>query len=144
MANSVERALEFSGFSEGPYFVRDFGTADVIMAPYLERILASLFYYKGYDLRREHPKIGNWFDAMETRECYRGTMSDFNTHAKNLPRLMGGCFFKFGKYLESSRLVDQGPFTQITSEVNSASYPEPRLSREAAAFEVIMDHEKLG
>ena len=54
MANSVERAL---GFSEGPYFLRDFGTADVIMAPYLERILASLFYYKGYDLRREHPKI---------------------------------------------------------------------------------------
>ena len=108
MANSVERAL---GFSEGPYFVRDFGTADVIMAPYLERILASLFYYKGYDLRREHPKIGAWFDAMETRDCYRGTMSDFNTHAKNLPRLMGGCFFKFGKYLESSRLVDQGPFT---------------------------------
>ena len=28
--------------------------------------------------------------------------------------------------------------------MNSSSYPEPPLSREAAAFEVIMDHEKLG
>ena len=98
--------------------MRDFGTADVIMAPYLERMNASLFYYKGYDLRKEHPRIGEWFDAMETRESYRGTMSDFNTHANALPRILGGCFFKYGKYLESSRLVDQGPYFEIHSEVN--------------------------
>ena len=103
----MEEALEFNN---GPYFLREFGTADVIIAPYLERINASLFYYKGYDLRREHPKIGEWFDAMELRESYQATMSDFNTHANALPRLMGGCFFKFVEYLESSKLVDQGPF----------------------------------
>ena len=63
----MEQALRFT---EGPYFLREFGTADVIIMPYLERINASLFYYKGYDLRREHPKIGEWFDAIETRESY--------------------------------------------------------------------------
>ena len=60
----VEQALHFE---DGPYFHRDFGLADVIFAPILERMNASLFYYKGYDMKRKHPKIGEWFDAMETR-----------------------------------------------------------------------------
>lgn len=80
---------------------------------------------------------------METRECYRGTQSDLNTHAKALPRLLGGCYFKEGKYLETSKLVDQGPFVQVKSEVNPKSYPEPVLSREEAAYEVIKYHEIL-
>lgn len=105
---------------------------------------ASLFYYKGYDLRREHPKIGEWFDAMERRDSYRGTMSDHNTHATTLPDLIGGCYFRFGNYLETSKLVDTGPYMQISSEVNPQSFPEPNLSREEAAYEVIANHEKLG
>lgn len=91
MAACVEEAL---GFFPGPYFLDDFGTADVIFAPYMERINASLFYFKGYDFRGHFDKIGKWFDAMETRKCYRGTMGDFNTHALVLPRLMGGIYFK--------------------------------------------------
>jgi glutathione S-transferase len=71
--------------------LREFGPADVIFAPYLERMNASLFYYKGYDLRKEHPTIGKWFDAMETRSCYRGTQSDFMTHAYALPLFLGEC-----------------------------------------------------
>jgi len=107
VAEKIEEALEFY---EGPYFLREFGTADVIIAPYLQRMNASLFYYKGYELRREYPMIAKWFDAMETRESYRGTMSDHNTHATTLPDVLGGCYFKFGTYLESSKLVDQGPY----------------------------------
>lgn len=78
------------------------------MAPLLERVNASLYYYKGYDLRRKHPKIDNWFKAMETRESWRGMMSDFNTLAKAMPNLLGGCYFEYGEYLESSRRVDEG------------------------------------
>ena len=33
-----------------------------------------------------------WFDAMETRETYRGTQSDYHTHAHDLPPQMGGCY----------------------------------------------------
>ena len=29
---------------------------------------------------------------METREAYRGTQSDFHTHAHDLPPQMGGCY----------------------------------------------------
>ena len=53
---------------------------DIIFAPFLERMMASLFYYKGFDMKNEHSAIASWFAAMEARETYHGTMSDFNTH----------------------------------------------------------------
>ena len=68
------------------------GSADVIFIPYLERMNASLAYYKGFNLRKEHPAINNWFKALETFEVYRGTQGDFHTHAHDLPPQMGGCW----------------------------------------------------
>jgi glutathione S-transferase len=108
----VEKSLSKTS---GPYFLEEFGTSDVIYTPYVERMSASLFYYKGYDLRKEHPKLGEWFDAMETRECYRGTMSDFSTHAHDLPPQMGSCYFRYGKNsIDQSKAVDCGPFMDVT------------------------------
>ena len=69
------------------------GSSDIIFIPYLERMNASLAYYKGFNLRKEHPAINNWFKALETFEVYRGTQGDFHTHAHDLPPQMGGCFF---------------------------------------------------
>ena len=80
---------------------------------------------------------------METRECYRGTQGDFNTHAHSLPPLLSGCYFKDGTYLGASKLVDAGPFMDIRHELNPRSYPEPKLSREEAAYRVIQHHEKM-
>ena len=61
--------------SIGPYFFEEFSTADVVFVPYVERMNASLFYYKGFLLRdpQKFPNISKWFDALETRETYRGT-----------------------------------------------------------------------
>lgn len=70
IGRQVEKSIEKT---KGPYFLEEFGICDVVFAAYIERMNASLYYYKGYDLRKEHPKIGEWFDAMETRQCYRGT-----------------------------------------------------------------------
>jgi glutathione S-transferase len=83
----VESALSQTA---GGYFLDEFGTADVIFTPYVERMNASLYYYKGYSLREENPRLGAWFNAMETRSTYRGTQSDFHTHAHDLPPQMGG------------------------------------------------------
>lgn len=66
-------------------------TADLVFVPYLERMGASLAYYKGFLLRQEHPGIHAWFAALEMRSTYRGTQSDFHTHAHDLPPQMGGC-----------------------------------------------------
>ena len=69
------------------------GSSDVIFIPYLERMNASLAYYKGFNLRKEHPAINKWFTALESLEVYRGTQGDFHTHAHDLPPQMGGCWF---------------------------------------------------
>ncbi len=66
--------------------------ADVIFIPYLERMNASLAYYKGIFIRQEHPAINKWFQALEQLQVYRGTQSDFHTHAHDLPPQMGGCW----------------------------------------------------
>jgi len=90
-AQVVDKAL---GSTPGPYFLSQFSTADVVFVPYLERMNASLFYYKGFYLRNSNtfPCLSRWFDAMEARETYTGTQSDFHTHCHDLPPQMGGCY----------------------------------------------------
>jgi len=68
------------------------GSADVVFIPYVERMNASLAYYKGYSLREEHPHINLWLKQLEQLQEYRGTQGDFHTHAHDLPPQMGGCF----------------------------------------------------
>ena len=115
----VEDAL---GSTPGPYFLDEFGTADVIFTPYVERMNASLYYYKGYSLREENPRLAAWFDAMETRPTYRGTQSDFHTHAHDLPPQMGGCWENGEpQMLLNKKRVDNGPW----AELPDVTYPEP-------------------
>ena len=73
----VERAL---GQTPGPFFLDTFSAADIIFVPYVERMHASLYYYKGYSLREVNPRLSDWFDGLESRATYRGTQSDFQTH----------------------------------------------------------------
>ncbi len=68
------------------------GSGDLIFIPYIERMNASLAYYKGLSLRKEFPLIDRWFQALEGFEEYRGTQGDFHTHAHDLPPQMGGCW----------------------------------------------------
>ena len=91
VASIVDQAL---ASTSGPFFLEDFSTADVVFVPYVERMNASLFYYKGFLLRDPtvFPNISGWFDALESRQTYLGTQSDFHTHCHDLPPQMGGCF----------------------------------------------------
>ena len=68
------------------------GAADIIFIPYVERMNASLAYYKGFSLREEHPFIDRWLTNLEQLDEYKGTQGDFHTHAHDLPPQMGGCF----------------------------------------------------
>jgi glutathione S-transferase len=79
--------------TEGPYFLSNFSLIDIIFAPFLERIVASIPYYKGVVVRGQgrYPNIDRWFEAMETREPYLAFRSDFYTHCHDLPPQLGGC-----------------------------------------------------
>ena len=127
----VENAL---GVSPSPYFLSEFGTVDVIFTPYLERMNASLYYYKGYSLRRENPRLSDWFAAMESRPTYRGTQSDFHTHVHDLPPQMGGCWSNGEPQMQINQAkVDYGPWDGLPD----ATYSEPETSRTEALYRVI-------
>lgn len=96
----------------GPFLLGDDPvTADLVFVPYLERMSASLAYYKGFVLRREHPGIHAWFAALEQRPTYRGTQSDFHTHAHDLPPQMGGCHANgMPQQRQLAAAIDAGPW----------------------------------
>jgi len=131
VVDQVELAL---ASTPSPYFLEEFGTADVIFTPYVERMNASLYYYKGYSLREENSYLAAWFDGMESRPTYRGTQSDFHTHAHDLPPQMGGCWEngETQMLLNKSR-VDNGPWIGLPD----VAYPEPESSRAEALSRVI-------
>jgi glutathione S-transferase len=127
----VEEAL---GRTPGPYFLEEFGTADAIFTPYVERMNASLYYYKGYSLREDNPRFAAWFDGMESRPTYRGTQSDFHTHAHDLPPQMGGCWENGEPQMQINKArVDNGPWFGLPD----VTYPEPETSRAEALQRVI-------
>ncbi len=122
--------------TDSPYFLDEFSTVDTIFTPYVERMNASLYYYKGYSLREENPRFSAWFDAMETRPTYRGTQSDFHTHAHDLPPQMGGCWSNKTKEAKTNQtLVDQGDWFQLPD----VKYTEPETSK-AEALQRVLKH----
>ena len=127
----VEVAL---GSTLSPYFLNEFGTVDVIFTPYLERMNASLYYYKGYSMCEDNPRLSDWFAAMESRPAYRGTQSDFHTHVHDLPPQMGGCWENSELQTQINKArVDHGPWDGLPD----VAYPEPETSRAEALYRVI-------
>ena len=133
----VEEAL---ASTPGPYFLDEFGIVDAIFTPYVERMNASLYYYKGYSMREENPRFKAWFDAMETRPTYRGTQSDFHTHVHDLPPQMGGCWENGEpQMLINKARVDNGPWFGLPD----VTYPEPENSRQEALQNTIKHHTNI-
>ncbi|MCT0206623.1 glutathione S-transferase family protein [Synechococcus sp. CS-1332] len=98
----------------GPFLLGELGTVDLIFVPYLERMNASLAYYKGYLLRERHPAIDRWFRALEQRSTYLGTQSDFHTHAHDLPPQMGGCYASgTPQQKDLAQRIDVGPWPLV-------------------------------
>jgi glutathione S-transferase len=124
----------------GAYFLEQFGTADVIFTPYVERMNASLYYYKGYSLREENPRFAAWFDAMESRATYRGTQSDFHTHVHDLPPQMGGCWENGEpQMLVNKSQVDNGPWVGLPD----TTFPEPENARAEALYRTIKHKDNI-
>ena len=141
MAQLVEQALEAT---PGPFFRAVFGSADVIFVPYLERMNASLAYYKGYGLRQHHPAIDRWFAALEQRSSYLGTQSDFHTHAHDLPPQMGCCLASGSEEQRRlATLIDQGPWPVNDPAVVETRQPSPAGAAEEALGRVLRHRQTL-
>ncbi len=138
LAAATEAAL---AQTPGSFFLGpELAGIDLVFVPYLERMNASLAYYKGYALRREHPLLHRWFCALEQRPTYLGTQSDFHTHAHDLPPQMGGCYAS-GSALQHpwAHRIDEGPFDgpwpgelpQGVGDLETSAQPQADPARQA-------------
>lgn len=88
----TEAELEKSG---GPFFLgEDVSLVDIMFIPFVERMAASLPYYKGFVVRGSgrYPNLDRWFTALRERtDWYAGIESDYYTHVHALPPQVGGC-----------------------------------------------------
>jgi len=85
------------------------GIGDIIFIPYMERMNASLIYYKGFNLRSNYRHIDKWLTLFEDTSIYRGTQGDFHTHSHDLPPQMGGCYKEVNeKQIAFSNSIDSG------------------------------------
>ncbi len=117
------------------------GSSDVVFIPYLERMNASLAYYKGFNLREKHPAIHRWFKALETLEAYRGTQGDFHTHAHDLPPQMGGCWLNRNSMQEQfSVAVDSGEGLGDMETCFSPEEQSENHSPESIALSRVLKH----
>jgi len=83
---------------EGGFFLgKEVSVVDCMFAPFLERVAASMIYFKGLPIRvpkgskSDHPAINRWFDAMETLPSYTLTKGCHYSHCWDLPPQLGGC-----------------------------------------------------
>ena len=96
----VENAL--AATSGGFFLGGHVSIVDAMFAPFLERMCASMLYFKGFQIRvakgeeTHFPAINRWFDSMETLESYQLTKSDYYTHCWDLPPQLGGCVSEEG------------------------------------------------
>ncbi len=131
VVQAVEQAL---GSTTGPFFLPEFSTADIVFIPYVERMNASLYYYKGYSLREANCRLSAWFDGIESRLTYRGTQSDFHTHVHDLPPQMGGCWKNQDPQTAiNQNLVDRVPWADLPD----VTYVEPATSKVEALHRVL-------
>jgi len=113
--NEVESELEAA---DGDFFLgKEISLVDCMFAPFLERIAASMIFFKGFKIRvapgerTDYPSINKWFDAMETMDSYTLTKGCYYSHCWDLPPQLGGCTFEDGgepyeKAINGERLLD--------------------------------------
>uniref|UniRef100_A0A7S3Z860 GST N-terminal domain-containing protein n=1 Tax=Lotharella globosa TaxID=91324 RepID=A0A7S3Z860_9EUKA len=136
----------------GPYFLgKDVTLVDFMFAPFLERMAASMPYYKGI-VFRNNPRWGRiteWFEAMETRPSFRGIQSDYYTHVHDLPPQVGGCQFsgnhqKYTDEIDGKHLSWRLPLSNDggVEPVRQADRDQAK-ARKGAAAALIENHEKI-
>ncbi len=109
---------ELSNSVGGDFFLgKDVSIVDFMFAPFLERMAASMIFFKGYQIRVapgekiEFKAVNKWFDAMEKLESYQLTKGDYYSHCWDLPPQLGGCTYEnggepFEKCINGEKLLD--------------------------------------
>jgi glutathione S-transferase len=138
----------------GSYFMGEtFTLVDITFAPFLERMAASLAYYKGFRMEGNGGRwagLDAWYAAMALRPTYAGIKSDYYTHCHDLPPQLGGCEANGDDEQRRFREAIDGegdswrlplePLTKDSSPEPSWTGENPDLDRLEAAFSLVGNH----
>ena len=125
----------------GPYFLSSgFSLVDITYTPFLERMAASLAYYKGFRMENSGRWAGldAWYGAMASRATYAGIKSDYYTHCHDLPPQLGGCEANGDEEQKAMRAAIDGEgdaWRLPLAPLSAASSPEPSLTGENAELD---------
>ena len=131
------------GVDEGPYFLGgDISLVDIMFTPFLERMSASLPYFKGFESRTpRYPNLLRWYSAMDSRPTYRGLKSDYYTHCKDLPPQIGKCWMREGTAQKFAAEIDG--FGGAGSGLEPMIPEDPDLARREVVRRVLDNHENI-
>ncbi|KOO32848.1 glutathione s-transferase [Chrysochromulina tobinii] len=136
------------GVAGGPFFLgKEVTLVDCFFAPFLERMAASLPYYKGLRVRANDafPNLERWFRAMEARPSYRHIQSDFYTHVHDLPPQIGSCQ-SVPDAAADAATIDGGSWTLNGISDMAELHPpdalglDPQAARREAAERLLANH----
>lgn len=86
--DELEQALvKYSGV----YFLSGFSLVDIMYAPHLDRLAASLPVYRGYHIKSNprFPNLNAWFTALNERPAFRRVKTDATTFNLLVSQLFG-------------------------------------------------------
>ena len=135
------------GNNPGPFFLgHEMSIVDCMFAPFLERMAASLPYYKAFACRcEEYPHLLSWYEAMDAKASYVGIKSDYYTHVRDLPPQIGTC-----QSLPEARSIAaeiDGGAWRIDADPALLLEPmlpaDPQVARRDAVRRIIGNHQKL-
>ena len=90
---TLKQVDEALGETAGPWFLGGEAPSlvDLQYVSHVERMLASLLYWKGLPLRGtgQLPQMDAWLAAFEARPAYLATKSDYYTHCMDIPPQYG-------------------------------------------------------
>lgn len=116
---------------------------DAVYAPFLERIAASVPYYKGLPVRNNKwSAVNNWYDAMDSRPAYQAMKSDDFTHVHDLPPQIGECYHNDASK-DSWALVDgkAGSWDlPLKPETTGWGFDEGTEGKGEAAYSLVNNH----
>jgi glutathione S-transferase len=113
---------------------------DITYTPFLERMAASLAYYKGFRMENSGRWAGldAWYGAMASRATYAGIKSDYYTHCHDLPPQLGGCEANGDEEQKAMRAAIDGEgdaWRLPLAPLSAASSPEPSWTGENAELD---------
>mmetsp|Transcript_48363 Transcript_48363/g.146076 ORF Transcript_48363/g.146076 Transcript_48363/m.146076 type:complete len:514 (-) Transcript_48363:121-1662(-) len=149
----IDKAL---GATTGPWFLGGDAPSivDLQYISHMERIIASVLYWKGLNLRGQFENIDKWLEAFDSRPSYRATKSDYFTLVTAIPSQNGPGYV----VAEARSIADQiyglckswklplgvtiEPLSLTVMDGDGASQGE--AARHEAAFCLISRHEQVG